>query len=218
MTRVMLTDDHDILREGLKKIIEAQGSLRVTAEASGGKEALQLLRGGGQADVLVLDIAMPDMDGLELLLQLQNFPDAPAVLVLSMYPEKEYAAQAFRLGARGYIRKDSPPAELISAIRRVASGRRYISPALADMMAASWESTGKDGENPAEKPRHETLSLREKQVFLALAQGRTTGEIAQSLSLSENTVRTYRSRILKKLACRSTVELSRYAAKHGLLL
>ncbi len=217
MTRIMLTDDHDILREGLKKIIEAQGSLQVTAEASGGKEALSILRKGDTADVLVLDISMPDMDGLELLLQLRELPSPPAVLVLSMYPEKEYAAQAFRLGARGYIRKDSPPAELLSAIRRVASGRRYISAALAELMAESWESDG-GGSSPADgKPLHEALSIREHQVFLALARGNTAGEIAGALSLSEHTVRTYRSRIIRKLQCRSTVDLSLYASQHGLI-
>lgn len=209
MIDVILADDHDLVRAGLKRILEGGGIFSVVGEAATGGEALALTQ-SLPADVLVLDISLPDKDGLEVLRSLQDRPGTPPVLILTMHPEREFALQAFQLGAQGYIRKDSPPAELISALRRVASGRRYISVDLAEQMAQSL------GEKSSAHP-HEGLSIREHQVFLALARGERPADLAASLCLSENTIRTYRSRVLKKLNCRTTADLARYASQRNLL-
>lgn len=209
MIRVLVADDHTVVRRGLLQILEEAPAMVVAGEASTGRQVLQAVQ-KHDYDVLVLDIAMPDGGGLEVLRQLQSLkPDLP-VLILSMYSEKQYAVRALKAGAAGYLTKESAPDELIAAIRKVAQGRKYVTQSLAEKLAA--ELRGEP-----EKEPHETLSDREYQVMCLLATGKTITEIATELSLSVKTVSTYRARILDKLNLKSTAEIIRYALERGLV-
>jgi two-component system, NarL family, invasion response regulator UvrY len=206
--RVGIVDDHAVVRAGLRQFLAEQVDLRVTGEASNGAEALGLAR-GGEVDVLLLDISMPDQGGVEALAAIKaRFPDLP-VLILSGFPETHYAAPLLRQGASGYLNKECDPQEIVSAIRTVARGRRYISTAVAEVLA--------DGAAGAGRLPHETLSDRELQVFLRLARGETIGHMAEAMFLSVKTVSTYRSRVLDKLKLTSNSELTYYALKNGLI-
>ncbi|HEX6017581.1 MAG TPA: response regulator transcription factor [Burkholderiaceae bacterium] len=210
MIRVGIVDDHAIVRSGLKQFIGDQVDLRVTGEASDGAGALQLAR-GGEVDVLVLDLAMPDQSGVDALAAIRaRYPDLP-VLILSGYPEAHYATTLLRQGASGYLNKECDPDEIASAIRTVARGRRYITPAVAELLAEQASAGGSD------RPPHEALSERELQVFLRLARGETVGEMAGALNLSVKTVSTYRARVLEKLQLHSNSDLTYYALKNGLI-
>jgi DNA-binding NarL/FixJ family response regulator len=206
--RVLIADDHAVVRRGLLQILDEEEDLVAAGEASTAPEVLRILR-QDDVDVLVLDIAMPGGGGLEVLHQLQDLrPDLP-VLVLSVYGEKQYAIRVLKAGAAGYLTKKSAPDELVHAIRQVARGEKYLTPSLAAMLV--------DRLDEQHLPPRETLSNREFQVMCLLASGETISSIAQSLSLSAKTVSTYRARILKKLQLESTADIIRYALERGLV-
>ena len=209
MTRVLIADDHAVVREGLKQIVSEHHDLVVAGEARNGNEVLEFAN-GHDCDIVVLDLAMPGRDGLETLKTLKLIRPRLPVLVLSVYPEDQYAVRLLKAGAAGYLTKESAPEELVGAIRRVAAGGRYVSPALGEQLASLV------GTDP-DRPPHETLSDREFRVMLMLASGRTTAEVADTLCLSVKTVGTYRARALQKMHMRNNAEFSLYAAKHGLL-
>jgi DNA-binding NarL/FixJ family response regulator len=208
MIRVLICDDHMIVRQGIRQSLAETPDIEVVAEAADGPAALQRLRQGG-VDVLLLDIALPGRDGLDLLRQLRDeLPKLP-VLMLSTYPDRQYAVRSLKLGARGYLNKSADSEQIGAAVRRVASGQRFITPTVAELLAAALGNDGADDDLPV----HELLSHREHQVFERLAQGRSVGEIARDLSLSPNTVSTYRARILDKTGTRNDVELALYAVR-----
>lgn len=205
--RVLLGDDHKIVREGLKMVLADDPAVQVVAEADTGPavlDAVQTLQGPQGIDVVLLDIAMPGMDGLDVLQILRrDWPDLP-VLMLSTYPEKQYAVRCIQLGASGYLNKSTDPDDLTAALRRVAAGGMHVSPATAEALA-SLVSQGRT------KTGIELLSHREHQVYLLLTQGHTVTEIGAQLSLAPNTVSTYRARILEKTGTKNDVELALYA-------
>jgi DNA-binding NarL/FixJ family response regulator len=209
--RVLLGDDHKIVREGLKMVLADDPGLQVVAEADTGHAVLDTVQalGGAQGiDVVLLDIALPGMDGLDVLQALRrDWPGLP-VLMLSTYPEKQYAVRCIQLGASGYLNKSTDPDDLIGALRRVAAGGMHVSPATAEALA-SLVSQGRT------KSGIELLSHREHQVYLLLTQGHTVGEIGAQLSLAPNTVSTYRARILEKTGTKNDVELALYAQSLG---
>lgn len=209
MIKIFIADDHAIVREGLKQIVAETTDMAVTDEADTGHEVLEKVS-ENDYDVLVLDITMPGLNGLDALKQLRTQrPDLP-VLVLSIHPEEQYAVRVLKAGASGYLTKESAPDELISAIRKVSMGGKYVTPSLAEKLASDLVADGK-------KPLHETLSDREYQVLCMIASGKTVTEIAEELFLSEKTISTYRSRILEKMKMKTNAELIHYAIKHGLV-
>jgi DNA-binding NarL/FixJ family response regulator len=209
--RVLLGDDHKIVREGLKMVLADDPLLQVVAEADSGHAVLdtvQALQGPQGIDEVLLDIAMPGMDGLEVLQALRrDWPGLP-VLMLSTYPEKQYAVRCIQLGASGYLNKSTDPDDLIAALRRVAAGGKHVSSATAEALA-SLVSQGRT------KTGIDMLSHREHQVYLLLTQGHTVSEIGAQLSLAPNTVSTYRARILEKTGTKNDVELALYAQSLG---
>jgi two-component system invasion response regulator UvrY len=209
--RVLICDDHLIVRQGIRQVLADAADIEVAGEAANGPEALTLVREGG-VHVVLMDIAMPHRDGLDVLRQLKSeFPKLP-VLMLSTYPDKQYAVRSMKLGAVGYLNKSADSEQMIGAIRKVAAGGLFITPAVAEQLASAI------GAGHAEDaPLHERLSHREYQVFRLLSQGRSVGEIAEQLSLSPNTVSTYRARILEKTGVRNDVELALYAVRQELL-
>jgi DNA-binding NarL/FixJ family response regulator len=207
--RVALADDHAIVRQGLRQILTAQTDFAIAGEASNHGEVIQLLR-RELVDVLVLDIAMPGKNGIETLKQVkEEWPKLP-VLILSMYPEDQYAFRALKAGASGYLTKVAAASQVVEAIRQVTRGRRYITPELAESLAASLD-------RDPDKPSHELLSDREFQTLRLIAQGRTLAQIGDELALSPKTVSVYRARLLAKLQLSTNAELTRYALEHGLL-
>lgn len=209
MIRVGIVDDHVIVRTGLRQYFSDQVDLRVTGEAANGREALDLVR-KDEVDVLVMDLSMPDQSGVDALAAIKaRRPDLP-VLILSGFPEAHYATTLLRQGASGYLNKECDPEEIVKAIRTVRLGRRYITPAVAELLA---DGLGGD----ADKQLHELLSEREFQVFLRLAKGETIGHIADGMSLSVKTVSTYRSRVMEKMKLSSNSDLTYYAMKNGLI-
>ncbi len=209
MLRILIADDHPIVRRGLKQIIEEAPDLVVAGEAGDGVEALARARSDA-FDVVLLDITMPVKSGIDALTQLKRERPRLPVLMLSMHPEEQYAVRALRAGASGYLAKDSAPEELVAAIRKVSRGGRYVSASLAEHLASL---VLREDEQPA----HDTLSDREYQVMCLLASGETVSEIARELALSVKTVSTYRARVLDKLQLRNNAELMRYAADNRLL-
>ncbi len=210
MIKVLICDDHVIVRQGLRQLLAEAGDIEVCAEAADGAAAVQRLRQGG-IDVLLLDIALPGRDGLDVLRQLrEEWPRLP-VIMLSTYPDRQYAVRSLKLGASGYLNKSADSEQITAAVRRAAGGQRFITPAVAELLANALGSSADDDT----KPLHELLSQREFQVFTQLAAGRSVGEIAQQLSLSSNTVSTYRARILEKTGTRNDVELALYAIRRG---
>ena len=209
--RVLLGDDHKIVREGLKMVLADDPALQVVAEADTGPGVLDevhKLQGQLGIDVVLLDIALPGMDGLNVLQALRrDWPGLP-VLLLSTYPEKQYAVRCIQLGASGYLNKSTDPDELMAALRRVAAGGMHVSPTTAEALA-SLVSQGRT------KTGIDMLSHREHQVYLLLTQGHTVSEIGAQLSLAPNTVSTYRARILEKTGTKNDVELALYAQSHG---
>lgn len=210
MINVAIADDHGIVRAGFKQFIAAQVDMRVVAEAASGREALDLARKLA-CDVLLLDISMPDQNGIDILRAIRLAqPDLP-VLMLSSFPADKYATTILKMGANGYLSKDCEPDELIDAIRVVSRGRSYISPQVGELLARGLNNKGGDA------PLHEGLSDRELQVFLRLAKGETVSEIAEALFVSIKTVSTYRARVLEKLNLRTNSDLTYYALQHGLI-
>ncbi len=209
MLRVLLCDDHPILREGLKRILLQQPDIKVVEEAGSGADMLEKI-GAARYDVIILDITLPDMSGLDILKSLPAQGVKAGVLVLSMHPEEQYATRALKAGAAGYLVKESAPAELVNAVRKIARGGKYVTASLAEKLAFELQGT-------AEKAPHELLSDREYQVLCLLASGRGIKEIAVELGVSAPTVATYRSRVMTKLDLSSTVDLVRYALAHKLV-
>jgi two-component system invasion response regulator UvrY len=209
MLRILLCDDHPIVREGLKRILLQQSDIKVVEEAGSGAELLAK-GAASRFDVIILDITLPDMNGLDVLKNLQAVGNKAAVLVLSMHPEEQYATRALKAGAAGYLQKESAPAELVSAVRKIARGGRYVTQSLAERLAFDMVGSG-------DREPHELLSDREYQVLCLLASGKGIKEIALELSLSAPTIATYRSRVMTKLGLSSTVDLVRYALGHKLV-
>ncbi len=216
MIRVLVCDDHLIVRQGIKQVLADADDLAVAGEAANGPDAIARVRAGG-IDVVLLDIAMPQRDGLDVLKQLKSeFPKLP-VLMLSTYPDRQYAVRCLKLGAAGYLNKSADSAQLIAAIRKVVGGGLFITPGIAEQLASAIGGGG-GGAGGADyaaggRPTHELLSHREYQVFRLLATGHSVGEIAEQLVLSGNTVSTYRARILDKTGARNDVELALYAVR-----
>jgi two-component system invasion response regulator UvrY len=209
MIKILIADDHPVFRFGLKQIIQEAPDLVVVAEAINGREALVMAK-KGDYDVVVLDITMPVRNGVDVLFELKHERPALPVLMLSMHPEEQYAMRALRAGASGYLTKESVPEELVAAIRKVASGGKYVSASLAEHLASMVQSD-------VGAPPHETLSRREYQVMCMIASGKTVSETAQELSLSAKTISTYRTRILEKMQMKNNAELIRYATKNQLV-
>ena len=209
MLRILIADDHPIVRQGLRQIITETSDMVVADEASNGWEALSKVR-ASYYDVVLLDISMPGLHGLDIIRQLKNERPGLPVLILSIHPEEQYAVRAFRAGAAGYLTKESAPDELLAAIQKVSIGGKYVSSSLAEKLAS-------DLETGAEQLPHETLSDREYQVMCMIAVGKTVTKIAEELSLSAQTVSTYRSRILGKMRMRNSAELTYYAIKNRLV-
>ena len=208
MIRIAIVDDHAIVREGLRRFFADEVDLRVVGDAANGREALELLR-TTEVDVMLLDLSMPDQGGVDALRAIKaRAPDLP-VLILSGFSAQHYATALLRQGAAGYLNKDCDPEEIARAIRTVALGRRYITPAVAELLAEQLDTP--------DKAPHEQLSERELQVFLRLAAGETVGHIADQMSLSVKTVSTYRSRVLEKMGLASNSDLTYYALKNGLI-
>ena len=209
MIKILIADDHAIVREGLKQIVADTSDMIVTAEASDGYEVLALLSQDNY-DVVVLDMAMPGLTGLDILKQIKRETPKLPVLILSVHPEEQYAVRSLKAGASGYLTKESAPDELITAIRKVSMGGKYITSSLAEKLAFELEVD-------TEKPPHKTLSDREFQVMCMIAKGRTIKNIAEELFLSPKTVSTYRSRILEKMKMKSNEELTHYVINNHLI-
>jgi two-component system invasion response regulator UvrY len=208
MIRILIADDHPLFREGLRGILTGCPDFNVAGEASNGQEVFEKVW-NNEYDMVLLDIAMPGPPGLEVLKRLKNEKPKLPVLVLSMYPEEQYAVRVIKAGASGYLTKESASEELITAIRRISGGRKYITSSIAERLADDVEPT-------SEKPLHDTLSDREFEVFRMIAAGKTTTQIAEELFLSVKTISTYRSRILEKMKMKTNAELTHYAIKHNM--
>lgn len=210
MIRILIADDHAIVRAGLKQIIEGIPDMMLADEAANGWELLEKVR-RSEFDVIVLDISMPGGGGMEVLKQLRIEKPRLPVLALSIHPEEQYGKRMLKAGAAGYLTKESAPDELVNAIRKVYSGGRYVSPHLAEKLAA-------DLANRSDAPLHEELSDREYQVMIMIGNGKMITEIAGELNLSVKTVSTYRTRILEKMRMKSNAELTHYVITHQLSL
>jgi len=209
MIRILLVDDHGIVRRGLIQIVSGESDMTVVGEAQNAQDMLTFLR-NQPCDVVVTDISMPGGTGLEALKELKReYPKLP-VLVLSMHPEDQYGVRALKLGASGYMTKESAPEELVQAIRKVVTGGRYVSPSLAEQLV--FEVTIDNG-----RPPDEVLSEREHQVLCLLASGKSVTQIADELTLSVKTISTYRMRILEKMGMKNNAELMHYAIRNGLV-
>jgi len=209
MIRILIADDHPIVRAGLRQIVLEAADMVVAAEANDGHEVLAKVR-QQEFDVVLLDLTIPGLSGLDVLKQLKGEKPNLRVLILSVHPEDQYAVRVLRAGAWGYVTKASAPEQLIAAIRKVHDGRRYVSPMLAERLAEYLEP------GAAVMP-HESLSDREYQVLCLLASGKTVTEISEALALSVKTVSTYRSRILEKMGMRTNAELTHYAIQNRLV-
>ncbi len=209
-TRILIVDDHAILRAGVREMLADEEDLMVVGEAGSAEEALQLLESGTKVDVVVLDITLPGQSGIELLKQLRDERPELAILVLSMHPERSFAVRLMRAGANGYVPKMIVPEELVKAVRAVGAGRRYITPIVAELLASDCAAN-------EEGPMHNRLSERELQVFTRIARGISPAVMANELGLSVKTVSTYRARILEKMAMRSNAEIAAYAVRNELV-
>jgi len=207
--KILVADDHAVVREGLKQILSGMPDIMVAGEASDGFQALDQAR-KGDYDLLLLDIAMPRMSGLDVLKQLRSEGSELPILMLSMYPEEQYAIRTLKAGAAGYLAKESAPEELIAAVRKVCGGGKYVTSSLAEKLAVYIDSD-------MERAPHERLSDREYQVVLMIASGKTVSEIASELALSVKTVSTHRGRALEKMGMKTNAELTHYAISNGLV-
>ncbi|MBE0662458.1 MAG: response regulator transcription factor [Bacteroidales bacterium] len=209
MISVLITDDHPVVRQGIKQILETCKEIDFIDEASDGSECLNKILKRDYR-VALLDISMPGRSGLDLLKDIKRIKPGIAVLMLSIYPEEQYAVRAIKTGASGYLTKSSAPEELITAILKAARGGKYITQSLAERMAFEFDTN-------ADKPLHENLSDREMEVMCLIAQGKSPKEIAESMAISQKTVSTYRERLLGKMNLASNTEIIRYAIKNGLV-
>lgn len=208
MLKILLADDHAVVRGGIRKFLESAQDVEVVAEATTGAEALEMVR-NGDWNVMLLDISLPDLNGLEVLKRVKRESPSLPVLIFSMYPEDDFAVPAFDAGASGYLSKDSTPDQILMAIQTVAKGASYVSPSLTERLLAGTVSSGK-------RLPHETLSRREMEVLLMLSKGTPLTRIGEQLHLSVKTVSTYRGRVLEKLNVMSNAELTRYVLQHKL--
>lgn len=207
--RVLVADDHAILRRGIKQILAEIPSIEAVDEATNGQEALA--RAGKTCyDLVLLDISMPGRSGLDVLKQLKADKPRLPVLILSMHPEEQYAVRALKAGASGYLTKESAPDELIAAVRKILEGGKYVSQSLAERFVAELS-------NPADKPPHDLLSDREYEILCMIASGKTVTEIGEELALSVKTVSTYRTRIMEKMNLKKNAEITRYVIENGLV-
>ena len=209
IVKVGIVDDHAIVRAGLKQFLSEMVDLRVVGEASTGREAIDLVR-TTEMDVIIMDLSMPGQSGIDALAMIRAKAPDVGILILSGYPEEQYAVNLIRQGASGYLNKECEPMEIVNAIRTIALGRRYISPSVAELIAQ--QLNRKEG-----SAAHDLLSEREFQVFLKLAKGETAGDIANALSLSVKTVSTYRTRLMEKMGLTSNSDLTYYALKNKLI-
>jgi two-component system invasion response regulator UvrY len=207
--KILIADDHAVVREGLKQVLSENADLIVAAEASTGQEVIEKIA-KNDFDLIVLDISMPGRGGLDILKEIKIQKPKLPVLVLSMYPEEQYAVRVLKTGASGYLTKESAPDELVRAIRQISQGKKYVSPSLAEKLALDLEIS-------SDRPPHETLSDREYQVMCMIASGKTLKEISEELSLSIKTISTYRTRIMEKMKMKSNAELTHYAIKNRLV-
>lgn len=209
MIRILVVDDHNIVHQGLTFILDESHNMEIVARCTNGADTLEWIS-ENDCDVALVDIAMPGMSGVDLLKQLRKEKPQLPVLILSAYPEDQYAVRLIKAGASGYLNKECVPEEVVNAVRNVVSGKKYISPAVAEMLAG--EITKPEGKLP-----HETLSNREYQIFLLFASAKTISGISGTLKLSANTVSTYRKRILEKMHLSNNAELMRYAVDNNLI-
>lgn len=210
MIRVLVADDHTIVREGLKQILSDTPDIEVAGEAANAKEVISKVS-DNDYDLVLLDISFPGRSGIDILKQLKCLKPKLPILILSMYPEEQYAVRSLKAGASGYVTKESASDELINAIRQVTKGKKYITTSLAERLVFELEKDYED------QP-HEVLSDREYQVMCLIASGKTVTEIAEALSLSVKTISTHRSRILQKMAMHNNAQLTHYAITHGLVV
>jgi Response regulator containing a CheY-like receiver domain and an HTH DNA-binding domain len=208
MIRILIADDHAIVREGLKQIVAEEKNMKVVGEAGSGDELYQLLK-MQEFDVVVLDINMPGKNGLDILKDITEMYKGMPVLILSMYGEEQYGIRAIKAGAAAYLKKESAPEELVKAIKIIVAGKKYITPQLANALALTIDYTHK-------KKGHENLSDREYEVMCKIAEGKTALEIAGEMSISIHTIYSYRNRILEKLNLKSSVEITQYVLRNRL--
>ena len=211
MIKVLIADDHSVVRSGIKQILSEESDMKVAGEARNSQEVIEKIS-KDKFDVLVLDITMPGKSGLEVLNDIKKIQPNTPILILSMHPEEQFAIRALRSGASGYLTKDGAPEELVIAIRKIHGGGKYISESLAEVLAFDLEERGKGRIVP-----HENLSDREFQVMCMIAAGKSVKEIAKELFLSVKTISTYRARILEKMKMRSNSELTYYAIQNKLI-
>jgi two-component system, NarL family, invasion response regulator UvrY len=207
--KILIADDHAIVREGLKQYVKTLDEVKLIDEAVNGNEAWAKIK-DGKYDLVILDVSMPGMSGLDVLRNIKEKSLNARVLILSVHPQEQYAVHAFRMGASGYISKDSAFEELAIAIKKIASGGRYVTSAFAEKLVF-------DGYDTAKNKLHERLSEREYQVMVMLAKGKSVTEIAKEIIISDKTVSTYRARILVKMGMRKNAELTIYAIKNNLI-
>jgi DNA-binding NarL/FixJ family response regulator len=207
--RILVADDHPVVRRGLKQIVAQEPDMAVLGEAQNGQETLDLVR-NQEWDIVVFDLSMPGRGGLETLRELKRIRRNLPVLVLSIHPPDQFAARVYKAGAAGYLTKESAPAELVRGIRKVIAGGHYVSPSVAEQLAVELEENGGSAS-------HESLSDREYEVLRLIGAGKTVNQIADALALSVKTVSTYRARILEKMKMKTTAELIRYAIQHHLV-
>ena len=208
MLSLLIVDDHAIVRHGLRQIVAETDDIRVDAEAENSAQAVRLMR-ERSFDVVLLDISLPDKNGIETLKQLRREKPGIKILMLTSHPEDEFGVRALKAGAAGYLSKQSAAALLVTAIRQVASGKKYLSPAVAQQLAEAISDN-------SDKSPHERITDREYQVLVMIAAGKTLTQIAEALNLGVATVSTYRARLLEKMGLKSTAELIRYGLEHGL--
>ncbi|HMK59793.1 MAG TPA: response regulator transcription factor [Dissulfurispiraceae bacterium] len=209
MIRVLIADDHKIVREGIKQILSRVPDIEVAGEAGTGQEALEKIW-ANHYDVVILDISLPGRNGLEILKQIRTQMPKLPVLILSMFPEEQYAIRVFRAGASGYLTKESDRDEIVQAVRWIAEGKKYVTPSLAEKLAAEFEPS-------STKALHEQLSDREYHILCLIAQGKSSNDIAEELALSVKTISTHRSRVLEKMSMKSNAELTHYAVQNKLV-
>ncbi len=206
--KVLIADDHALYRAGLKNLLEDAGEFEVVAEASNGEEALQMVR-EKDFDLALIDLAMPKQGGVDVLKRMKSLKPEMGVLILSMYPEEQYAVNLLRSGASGYLNKEAAPEMVVTALRTIRKGRKYISPEVAELLAEAPDATN--------APLHGALSQREFQVFCKLASGRSVSQVGEELFLSVKTVSTYRTRVMEKMGMHSNADLTYYAIKNGII-
>ncbi len=209
MIRIIIADDHIIIRAGIKQLIEGAHDMKVCGEASDGQKLIDEIK-KNHYDVIIIDISMPGRNGIEIIKQIRASGDKTPVLALSYYPEDQFAVRVLKAGACGYMNKDVEPEELIEAIYKVARGGTYVSPAIAEKIACSMNMTVPDSP-------HESLTDREYEVFLKIGAGKSVSDIANELFLSVKTVSTYRSRIIDKMNLKNNAEITYYAIKNDLI-